>query len=49
MDFDTLSLADLFTTADAIGDRYLTDEEIDERAAILQAIEEEIDLLECQQ
>ena len=45
MDFDTLSLADLFAASDAIGDLYLTEEEIDERAAILQAVEEEIDEL----
>lgn len=39
------SLSELFALSDAIGDRYLTEEEIDERAAILQGVEEEIELL----
>ena len=31
LDFDGLGLADLFAEADAIGDKYLTDEELEER------------------
>jgi hypothetical protein len=35
LDFDGLSLGDLFAEADSIGDKYLTDEEIEERNAAL--------------
>jgi len=35
LDFDGLGLADLFAEADAIGDKYLTDEELEERNGLL--------------
>ena len=35
LDFDGLSLADLFAEADAIGDKYLSDDEIEERNGLL--------------
>jgi hypothetical protein len=35
LDFDGLSLGDLFAEADEIGDKYLTDEEIEERNGLL--------------
>lgn len=35
LDFDGLGLADLFAEADAIGDKYLTDDEIEERNGLL--------------
>ena len=35
LDFDGLGLADLFAEANAIGDKYLTDDEIEERNGLL--------------
>lgn len=42
MDFDNMSLAQLFAAADQIGDKYLSPEEVTERDRALQEIISEV-------
>ena len=49
MEFEEMSLGDLFNLSDEIGDKYLSEEEKEERSNILLAVEEDVnEILEAE-